>query len=131
MSRLGLIAASSLLAGCATISKPTHLMGQWGGPHAGLLFEGGIGSAEYDCASGTIDDAIVPGADGSFTATGTHRVGQSGPVRAGQIFISRPATYSGTVAADQMTLSVRLEDGTSLGPFRLTRGAQPQLTRCL
>jgi hypothetical protein len=30
-----------------------------------------------------------------------------------------------------MILSVALEDGTALGPFSLSEGTPPQLTRCL
>ena len=30
-----------------------------------------------------------------------------------------------------MTLSGRLEDGTTIGPFDLTQGSQGELTRCL
>lgn len=122
-----------LLAGaCESLPKgPTHLTGQWGGPQAGLLLEGGVGTLEYDCASGTIDSPIFPSPAGEFAVTGTHRPGQGGPVRVGQIFTSHRATYSGTVSGEQMILSVRLEDGTALGPFTLVRGAQPQLNRCL
>lgn len=128
---LALLAAIGI-AGCGTINQaPTHLMGAWGGPHIELLFEGGLGTVSYDCASGTIDGAIFPGPDGRFTATGTHRAGQGGPVRVGQIFTSSRATYIGSVDGDVMTLSVRLEDGTALGPFTLTRGQPGQLTRCL
>ena len=127
------IAASLIaLGGCESLDPtPTHLSGTWGGPNAGLLLEGGIGTVQYDCATGTIDSAIFPAPGGRFRASGTHRTGQGGPIRAGQIFISQRATYTGTVTADQMTLSVMLEDGTALGPFTLTKGAPPQLTRCL
>lgn len=124
--------ACAALAGCAALDQgPTHVGGPWGGPHIGLLLEGGIGSIEYDCASGTIDTLIVPAKDGAFTARGTHRSGQGGPVRVGQIFTAQRATYSGTVVKDDMTLIVKLEDGTALGPFTLRRGAAPQITRCL
>lgn len=126
------IAGASALSACASLPKgPTTLTGQWGGPHISLLLQGGLGAIEYDCASGTIDMAINPGPDGRFAATGTHRPGQGGPVRVGQIFISHRATYSGTVDKDKMTLSGRLEDGTTLGPFSLTRGAEGVLLRCL
>ena len=129
----GLGALSLLLvAACASLPKtPTQLSGQWGGAHAGLLLEGGIGKLEYDCATGTIDSPIFPSPDGNFVVTGTHRPGHGGPVRVGQIFTSHRATYSGTVAGDQMTLAIRLENGTALGPFTMARGAQAQLTRCL
>ena len=129
-ARPWVIVAALALAGCATTVAP-NLSGQWGGPHISLLLEGGLGTIEYDCASGTIDTVIVPGPDGRFTAAGTHRPGQGGPVRVGQIFASHGATYSGRVEKNEMTLSGRVEDGTLLGPFTLTRGEPGQLLRCL
>ena len=132
MKFVSILTASALLAGCSTIAQPpTHLTGNWGGPHVGLSFESGFGTLEYDCATGTIDMAVFPAPDGSFTATGTHRPGQGGPVRVGQIFISHRATYAGKVTDDVMTLSARLENGTTIGPYTLTKGAPPQLMRCL
>lgn len=131
-ARFPMLAAALGLSGCAMLPQPpTHLSGQWGGPHISLLLQGGLGSIEYDCASGTIDTPMIPAPDGRFTATGTHRPGQGGPVRVGQIFTSHRATYSGRVEKDRMTLSGRLEDGTVLGPFTLTRGAPGELLRCL
>ena len=48
------------LAGCAAMGQgPTTLAGQWGGPGIGLTLEGGLGTVEYDCASGTIDQPSV------------------------------------------------------------------------
>jgi hypothetical protein len=130
-ARLVLIAALGLAACALLPQKSPYLAGQWGGPHVSLMLEGGLGAVEYDCASGTIDTALSLGPDGHFTATGTHRPGQGGPIRVGQIFTSYRAIYSGTVEKDSMTLSARLEDGTIIGPFTLTRGAEGQLTRCL
>ena len=125
-----LAAASVLLSGCATLQgKPEHLVGLWGGPHAAVEFEGGLADVQFDCASGTFDDPI--GLKGKFMVNGTYRIGASGPVRVGQIFKSQPARYSGEVVEHVMTLNVALEDGTALGPFTLTEGAAPQLTRCL
>ncbi len=123
-------AASVLLSGCATLQgKPEHLVGLWGGPHAAVEFEGGLADVQFDCASGTFDDPI--GLKGKFLVKGTYRTGAPGPVRVGQIFKSQPARYSGEVVKHVMTLNVVLEDGTALGPFTLTEGAPPQLTRCL
>jgi hypothetical protein len=120
-----------LLAGCTALGQgPTTLAGQWGGKGISLMLEGGLGHLEYDCASGTIDQPI-PSADGPFTVEGTHRTGQGGPVRVGQIFRSQRATYTGTHLKDELTLNVKLEDGETLGPFTLTRGAPGQLNRCL
>lgn len=120
-----------LITGCATLQgKTEHLVGMWGGPHAAIEFQGGLADVEFDCAAGTIDDPIVPGPEGKFLAKGTYRTGASGPIRVGQIFRSQPASYSGEVVETAMTLNVALDDGTALGPFTLTEGAPPQLTRC-
>jgi hypothetical protein len=130
MRRAVLAAASLLLAGCETIDKPAYLVGRWGGPHAAAAFNG-VGQLEFDCASGSIDVPVYPAKDGTFEAQGTYREGSPGPVRVGQIFRSQAATYSGQLTEQAMTLSARLEDGTQLGPFTMTMGAPPQLTRCL
>jgi hypothetical protein len=120
-----------LLAGCSTLGQgPTTLSGQWGGPGINLVLEGGLGTVEYDCASGTIDQAI-PSAEVPFSVTGTHRTGQPGPIRVGQIFTSQRATYSGNAVKTDMTLLVKLEDGTELGPFTLKQGVPGQINRCL
>ena len=116
-----LILAAAGLSSCSAIpSPPSNLSGQWGGPHISLLLEGGLGQIEYDCASGTVDTVIYPDKEGHFTATGTHRTGQGGPVRVGQVFISHRAVYSGTVEKEKMTFAGKLEDGTVIGPFSMT-----------
>lgn len=121
---------ATALAGCAAMpQKPVHLTGPWGGPGIEMLVEGGITSVAFDCASGTMDSALP--ASGPFSVEGTYRPGQSGPVRVGQVFTSKRATYLGTITDDQMTLAVRVEDGTPVGPFTLTRGTPGQLNRCL
>ena len=118
------------LVGCSTMApSPTALGGEWGGPHVGLVLNGGLGALQYDCASGTIDSPIIPGPGGRFEVTGTHRPGQDGPV--GQIFVSHRAQYTGTVNKDEMTFTAMVDDGTVIGPYVLKRGEPPQLTRCL
>lgn len=118
------------LASCASIQpKSPYLSGLWGGPHAQLLLEGGVGTVDFDCASGSIDEPLA--AAGPFSAAGSYRAGQPGPVRVGQVFTSQRATYFGEVVEKQMTLTVKLEDSTILGPFTLTESAPGQLTRCL
>jgi hypothetical protein len=119
------------LAGCAAVGQgPTTLSGSWGGQGIGLVLEGGLGTVEYDCASGTIDQPI-PSAEVPFSVSGTHREGAPGPVRVGQIFRSQRATYTGLAVKQDLTLNVKLEDGTELGPFKLVQGAPPQINRCL
>jgi hypothetical protein len=118
------------LTGCTAFDQgPMALKGTFGGPHIAVDLEGGLGTVQFDCAAGTIDQPIISG--GQFTAPGTYRPGQGGPVRVGQIFVTKRATYSGTATKTSMTLTVTIEDGEVLGPFDLTLGAPAQLTRCL
>ena len=134
-----LLAGSAALASCNTLEgKPDHVIGIWGGPHAGLDFQGGLGDVQFDCASGTIDDPLYPAPDGSFSLKGTYRTGAPGPIKVGQFFKSQGAVYAGQITAGPvknsprvMTLHVALENGTNVGPFTLSEGTPPQLTRCL
>jgi hypothetical protein len=139
LTTLVIVAGAMLAAGCNTApGQPEHLFGIWGGSHAGLAFQGGLADAQFDCASGTIDVPVYPAKDGSFTGKGTYRTGAAGPIKVGQFFKSQDAVFSGEVAKGAgkndprtMTLTVTLEDGTALGPFTLSEGTPPQLTRCL
>jgi hypothetical protein len=131
------VAAGAALASAGAIAKSDHAIGPWGGPHVGINFEGGLADVQFDCASGTIDDPLYPARDGSFTVKGTYRAGAPGRVKVGQFFTSKDAVYSGQVtqgatkkAPRVMTLSITFEDGSTLGPFTLTEGMHPQLTRC-
>ena len=118
------------LGGCIAFDQgPMALTGSWGGPHIGVDLTGGLGAVQFDCAAGSIDQPIISG--GPFRVPGTYRPGAEGPVRVGQIFTAKRATYSGTATKTEMTMTVTLEDGEVLGPFDLTLGAPPQITRCL
>src|SRR5690242_20503159 len=130
MRHAALIGALALTASCASMpQKPVYLSGPWGGQGIEIIAEGGISSVKFDCAAGTIDSALPT--KGPFSAEGTYRPGQGGPVRVGQIFVSKRAVYSGTITADQMTLAIKVEDDTPVGPFTLTKDTPGQLNRCL
>jgi hypothetical protein len=131
--RFGALAAAIfLVAGCATLEqKPPYLTGSWGGPGIGVTFRGALADVQFDCAMGSIDGLVMAAQGGAFSVKGMYRAGASGPIRVGQRFITQPATYSGDVVKDVMTLSVELDDGSKFGPFTLTQGAPAQITRCL
>jgi hypothetical protein len=125
------IAALLLLAGCASVpAEPVPVTGDWGGMHIGLHLDATGGTIEYDCASGTIGPALL-GPGGDFAARGTHTPGHGGPDHEGEVLPTYPATFSGRVAGDRMTLQGRVENGVTLGPFELRRGAEPGIFRCL
>ncbi len=129
--RLAVAVIALALTACDTMVpglKPAS--GSFGGPQIGVLLETGAGTVDFGCASGTIDEPIFPGKGGVFSVKGTYRTGQSGPIKVGQIFRSQEATYAGSIVKDDMALSVKLEDGTDLGPFTLKLGAPPLIERC-
>jgi hypothetical protein len=127
---VALLASLTALSGCVAFDQgPMALKGSWGGPHISVELEGGLGTVEFDCGAGSIDQPIISGS--SFSVPGTYRPGQAGPVRVGQVFVSKRATYSGTATKTDMTMTVKLEDGELLGPFTLKAGAPAEIQRCL
>jgi len=123
-----------LLGGAATCGKsPTGPVapGNWGGQHIGMVVTNDGATIEYDCARGTIDQALLA-ADGMFTAIGTHIRGHGGPVREGEVADKHPARYDGRTDGKTMTLEVTLTDsGEKLGTFTLQRGGSPGVFKCL
>lgn len=119
------------LASCASAPHAgVPVTGQWGGAHIGLSLDVSGGRIEYDCATGTIAP-IMPAAGGAFASEGTHTPEHGGPVREGEVLPTYKARFVGTVSGDRMSLRGEIENGVELGPFTLTRGAEPGVFRCL
>ena len=133
--RAGLIAAVAVLAACSVIiSGPNVLIviGTWGGEHLQLELEETGGTLEYDCAYGTIDAGWTLSDDGEFEGSGEHIIEHGGPVQEGEILPSRPASYSGTIKDDRMSLTVTLSDSAQvIGTFELVHGSDGKIVRCL
>ncbi len=124
--------ALALLGGCATAVPEGPITGEWGGEHVGLTLDPVGGRLEYDCAAGTIVGPVIAARDGSFAANGTHTPGLGGPERIGYVPPSYPARYAGTVRRKTKTLRVSVPArDIEMGPFRLRRGADPRILRCL
>ena len=119
-------------AGCAAV-PPSYdsLRGDWGGRHIGLHIGETDSAVEFDCAEGRIFPPYTIASGGRFEWSGTFTRGTGGPVRVGFEPPSIAATYSGTVRGGHMSVTIRLDDRTSLGRYELDRFAQPQLLRCL
>jgi hypothetical protein len=111
---------------------PYPVTGAWGGVHVSLVLQESGGMLEYDCASGEIDGPLRTDSAGRFSAVGYHTPGQGGPEREGYVPPRQPATYSGRVQGDVMTLLVSIPStGVQIGPLTLRRGAEPTIFRCL
>jgi hypothetical protein len=118
MTRLlpGIVGATAMAA-CAPVPPAqagSPLVGSWGGQHVGLVIGPSGGTVDYDCAAGRIDGPL------------------GGPERVGEVRPSYPAVYSGSVSGGWMTFRVDVpEPAIVIGPYRLRRGAEPILMRCL
>ncbi len=130
-----LVAIVSWLAHAACASAPSSPSsvpaGVWGGDHVSTTVAGTGTHFEFDCAHG--DGApLVPDARGQFNVTGVFVREHGGPIRQDDAPDSHPATYSGTVTANAMTLTVRLADlGETVGTFTLAYGSPGRVVKCL
>jgi hypothetical protein len=134
VGRIGSIAWSLpvlLLAGCAGMVTGPLPSGTWGGEGIRLDVTRSGGSLELDCAGGTVFERILL-EEGEFEAAGTFTLERGGPVREGEPPDTRGASYSGVLRGDLLTLLVSVEGlPDPVGPFRLRRGAQALLRKCL
>jgi hypothetical protein len=101
--------------------------GTWGGDNAGLIVTDTDVHVHIGCTLGDAVGPIHPDANGRFEATGTYNV-DAYPVDRG---ITHPATFSGQITGQTMTLTVALTDTARvLGPVTLTYGKEPMMGPC-
>jgi hypothetical protein len=105
--------------------------GSWGGQHIQFEVSDGAVSIEYDCAHGSIAGPLTFDNQGRFSWRGTYTRERGGPVRLRDKVDNQPATYSGSIKDDTMTLTVRLENA-SVEPqtFTLNRGSVGRVFKC-
>lgn len=119
-------------SGCSTSISQIDLTGKWGGEHIGMVVSDSSATLEYDCAHGTIDEPIIPDAEGKFEVSGVHIFEHGGPIRIDEIPDEHPALYKGHIVGNKMTLILVLTDtDTEIDTFSLTRGVDPLIYKCL
>lgn len=104
--------------------------GIWGGPHVHIEVGSQSAKVEYDCAHGAIEGPLVTDSEGKFEWRGTFSPERGGPVRAGDSDRSQPATYSGEIKGDTMTLIVKIADSEDTENFTLEKGKTGKLVKC-
>ena len=119
--------ASILACSAATSARITEVSGTWGGDNAGMIVTNTDVHVHIGCTLGDAVGPIHPDADGRFAATGTYNV-DAYPIDRG---ITHPATFSGQVVGQTMTLTVSLSDTARvLGPVTLIYGKEPKMGPC-
>ena len=122
-----LVLLAALACSAVTSTPITEVAGTWGGDNAGLIVNDTDVHVHIGCTLGDADGPIKPDADGRFGATGTYNV-DAYPVNRG---ITHPATFTGRIVGETMTLTVGLTDTARvLGPVTLTYGVEPQMGPC-
>ena len=105
-------------------------VGSWGGARAGLTVEDTMATVELDCAHGSIPRPLAVDTKGRFEIEGRYVPEHGGPVRADEADIAQRARYAGTLSGRTLSLTVKRADGSTLGPFTLTLGRPPRITKC-
>src|SRR6202521_5619403 len=129
MTRItAILSIFAVLACSAATSTPiTQVVGTWGGDNAGLIVSDTDVHVHIGCTLGDALGPIHPDANGRFEATGTYNV-NAYPVDRG---ITHPATFTGQIIDQTMTLTVSLTDiARVLGPVTLIYGKEPQMGVC-
>ena len=103
--------------------------GVWGGQHISINVGAKSASIEYDCAKGVIDGPLVVDADGHFNLRGTHTMERGGPIRADENPKGQPASYTGSIKGNTMTLTLKLAD-EDVETFTLEKGKPGELFKC-
>ena len=104
-------------------------IGVWGGQHINIEVGEKSATIEYDCASGVINGPLSVGANGNFKLRGTHRVERGGPIRADDDAKGQPATYTGSIKGNTMTLTLKVGEADA-ETFTLEKGKEGELVKC-
>jgi len=134
MQRQKTIAALLVLLVAVSISAKIQKMqristGLWGGQHININVGSKSATIEYDCASGEINGPLLVDSDGHFNLRGVHRRERGGPVRADEKASEEPATFTGTIKGNTMTLNLKLGDSDE-ETFTLEKGKPGELFKC-
>lgn len=105
--------------------------GNWGGLHIRIEVGSRSATIDYDCAHGTINGPLNLDSKRQFAWRGSHNQEHGGPIRNDENRSGRPATYSGWIKGDTMTLTVKLADTDEvLDTYTLQRGSPGRVFKC-
>jgi hypothetical protein len=118
------------ISAAAKIQKMRRIStGLWGGQHISMKVGAKSATIEYDCATGVIDGPLTLDAHGKFNLRGTHRMEHGGPIRADESSKGQPASYTGSIRGNTMTLTLKFDDADA-ETFTLEKGKEGELFKC-
>ena len=102
----------------------------WGGEHVEMNITAEGATLDFDCAEGTIRQAIHLPPAGRITLTGTYTRELPGPTR-NDGNRTAPASYVATIKDGSMHLEVRLTQSNEvIGTYDLVRGQAGHVMKC-
>ena len=104
--------------------------GEWGGEHVNMNVGDGSAKLEFDCAHGYISGPLTVDEHGKFQLRGTFTPERGGPIRAGESAREHPATYSGEINGNTMTLIVKVDNSDDKETFTLEKNKAARLVKC-
>ena len=126
-SRLVVLAATILGCGSALLPLQPLQVGTWGGDNAGLIATDSSAHVHIGCTVGDAHQQLLANSSGRFDVPGTYNITAYPVYRPPD----HPARFSGQVVGRVMVLTVTLTDtAVTLGPVKLTFGAEPQMGPC-
>lgn len=117
-----------MMLGCNMVSNNPPLTGKWRSILVEMTLDGQGGTIVFGCATGTISQPVKPDSNGVFSVAGTYT--QLSGAQPPTPPAPQPATYSGKVVVDKLTLSGKLKDGTSIGPIEVVKDSPQQVLIC-
>lgn len=105
--------------------------GSWGGPNVSMNVTSDGAQLRFSCARGSVEAPIALDTEGRFSAQGTFTKETPGPTREDNPPKAQPATYSGSIRDQRMTLTITLtETKEQVGSFELEFGKTGRVFRC-
>ncbi len=138
VSRRARVAALALLGAAALAACARHFparvpLGNWGGPHAGMVVSDSGAEIEYDCNAGRVTAPMLLDARGDFDLPGLYLREGPGPVPANDSLLPKyPARYTGHTDGHTMTFTMTVaNDSIPAQNFTLAYGGNPNVLKCL
>ena len=115
----------------STNNSQRKISGQWGGQGISMEVTDSGATLDFDCASGTITEPITVDGAGKFSAKGRFARQRPGPTREDDNNEGQPASYSGVVDGENLTLTITLtKNSEKVGDFTLAHGKMGRIRRC-
>jgi hypothetical protein len=129
LTGVGLVACEG--TGTLAISVNGLSAGTWGGVNAGVIVDDAIAHVHVGCTNGNFAVPVNVDETGRFSVSGEYLL-RAYPIAIGPML---PAQFTGTVAGQQLTLTVAVNDTVekklvNLGPVHVTLGVAPRMGPC-